>query len=193
VELLRGEEMNRRSDTRIHVSPALIVACIALAVSLGGTGYAALKLPAGSVGTAQLKKNAVTSPKVKNASLLAADFKPGQLPAGPPGPQGAKGDPGAAGATGPRGPSGLSALEVVTASTPVDTTSPKVKIAACPAGKKAVGGGHQLGGATPAGMVSHSSPEVDLSGWRALGKWPTGVFPSGWQIVVYAVCATVAP
>ena len=51
----------------------MVVACIALAVALGGTSYAAIKLPAGSVGTKQLKKNAVTSPKVKNNALTGAD------------------------------------------------------------------------------------------------------------------------
>jgi hypothetical protein len=48
----------------------------------------------------------VTAAKVKNASLLAADFKAGQLPAGPPGPAGATGATGATGAQGPQGPKG---------------------------------------------------------------------------------------
>jgi hypothetical protein len=75
-------------------SPALVVACLALLISLGGTGYAALKLPRNSVGTAQLKKNAVTSVKVRNHSLRRVDFKAGQLPAGRRGPQGPQGPPG---------------------------------------------------------------------------------------------------
>ena len=62
-------------------------------------GQAASRLlPKSSVGSAQLRSNAVTGSKVKNGSLLAADFKAGQLPAGPkgdPGGQGPKGDPGA--------------------------------------------------------------------------------------------------
>jgi hypothetical protein len=75
-------------------SPATVIAMIALAVALGGTSYAAVVLPAGSVGTKQLKKNAVTSVKVKNGSLLKKDFKAGQIPAGA---KGAKGDTGATG------------------------------------------------------------------------------------------------
>jgi hypothetical protein len=84
-------------------SPAMLVALLALFVALGGSSYAALKLPRASVGGKQLKKNSVTSPKVKDRSLLAKDFKPGQLPAAPQGgqgPQGPKGDQGADGATG---------------------------------------------------------------------------------------------
>lgn len=93
-----------------------VVSYLALFVALGGTSYAAVKLPANSVGTKQIKKNgvtgsdikanAVTSPKVKDRSLLSKDFKAGQLPAGPKGDAGAKGDPGArgdAGAAGGRG------------------------------------------------------------------------------------------
>ena len=41
---------------------------------------------------------------MKDASLLAKDFKSGQLPAGPRGEQGPRGDSGATGATGPAGP-----------------------------------------------------------------------------------------
>jgi hypothetical protein len=81
-------------------SPAMIVACIALAVALGGVGYAATVLPANSVGALQLKPNAVNSSKVLNRSLLRVDFRANQIPAGPAGaagPKGDKGDPGAPG------------------------------------------------------------------------------------------------
>jgi hypothetical protein len=91
-------------------SPGLVVGLIALFVALGGTGYAAVVLPAHSVGTKQLKRDAVTSSKVKNFSLLRRDFKRGQLPRGPQGragPRGATGPPGPQGATGPAGPSAL--------------------------------------------------------------------------------------
>jgi hypothetical protein len=81
----------------------MVVACIALVLSLGGTGYAALKLPKNSVGSAQIKKNAVTAAKVKNGSLTKSDFKAGQLT---PGPKGDKGDTGAGGAQGQQGAKG---------------------------------------------------------------------------------------
>ena len=61
--------------SRRRPSPAMVVACLALAVSLSGVGYAATVLPKNSVGTPQLKKNAVIAAKVLNGSLLAADFK----------------------------------------------------------------------------------------------------------------------
>ena len=94
-------------------SPAMVVACLALLVALSGTGYAVSNLPPGSVGSAQLKDNAVTntkiansavtSEKIRNRSLLAIDFLPGQLPRAKPGPAG---PPGAQGPAGPAGPAG---------------------------------------------------------------------------------------
>jgi hypothetical protein len=63
-------------------SPAMVVACIALIVALGGTGYAAIILPANSVGTKQLKRNAVVSKKVKNNSITGADVRESTLRVG---------------------------------------------------------------------------------------------------------------
>jgi hypothetical protein len=86
---------------------ANVVACLALFIALGGASYAALKLPKNSVGTKQLKKNAVTAAKVKPGTLLAKDFRAGQLPAGatgargPEGPIGAQGTAGAAAVSSP--------------------------------------------------------------------------------------------
>jgi hypothetical protein len=85
-------------------SPAMVVALFALFVAMGGVGYASLKLPKNSVGPKQLDANAVTSPKVKDGSLLAGDFRAGQLPAGPQGPQGLQGLRGDKGDTGSVGP-----------------------------------------------------------------------------------------
>src|SRR3954469_18380806 len=85
-------------------SPAMLVAVTALVVSLGGNSYAAVKLAKNSVTSkaikdgqvqrADLARNAVGSPQVADGSLLAADFKAGQLPAGPQGLKGDKGDKG---------------------------------------------------------------------------------------------------
>lgn len=68
-----------RAILRHRPSPAMVVACIALGVALGGTSYAAIRLPAGSVGTKQLKKSAVTSPKVKNNAITGADVRESTL------------------------------------------------------------------------------------------------------------------
>lgn len=94
------------------------VGYIALFVALGGVSYAAVALPKNSVGTKQIAKgavkkadlgnNAVTSAKVKDGSLLLADFAPDVFAGsnGTPGPQGPKGDTGPQGPTGDAGPQG---------------------------------------------------------------------------------------
>lgn len=86
---------------RSQLTYANVMATVAVFVALGGGAYAAVNLPANSVGTKQLKKgavtnkkigkNAVTGAKVKNGSLRGTDFAAGQLPAGPQGPQGVQG------------------------------------------------------------------------------------------------------
>jgi hypothetical protein len=79
-----------------RLTPSLVISVIALFVALGGTGYAVSQLPA----------NSVTTKQVKNRSLLAKDFKKGQIPKGPKGATGATGEKGATGATGDTGPDG---------------------------------------------------------------------------------------
>ena len=59
--------------TRLRPSPAMVVACIALTVALGGTSIAAIEaLPRNSVGAKQLKRNAVTGPKIKANAVTGA-------------------------------------------------------------------------------------------------------------------------
>lgn len=77
------------------------LALIALFIALGGTSYAAAKLPKNSVGSKQIRSNAVSGPKVKNGSLLTEDFKAGSIPQGKAGDQGPKGADGAKGDPGP--------------------------------------------------------------------------------------------
>ncbi len=64
---------------RTRISPALVVACLALAVALGGVSYAAVSLPKNSVGTKQLKRNAVNGVKVQNKSLGRLDINQASL------------------------------------------------------------------------------------------------------------------
>lgn len=54
---------------RPRLTYANVMATIAVFIALGGASYAALKLPKNSVGTKQLKKEAVTAGKVKKGTL----------------------------------------------------------------------------------------------------------------------------
>ena len=106
---------------------ANVTSTLALVVALGGTGaYAATSIRSADIKNGQVKNvdlaaNAVTSGKVRNGSLVAKDFKAGELPKGATGAagtqgaggkngaNGANGPAGAAGAVGPAGPAGPSA------------------------------------------------------------------------------------
>ena len=168
-------------------SPAMVVACLALIVALGGTGYAAIKLPANSVGTAQLQKNAVTSAKVKNGSLLSLDFKSGQIPPGPPGAQGAQGAKGDKGDTGLAGPVDTSKLLGRTITVVISDSAPPGSFgsarANCPSGFEAVGGGVDVSNVLTM-FVTSSEPIID--GNRTIAT-PDGqrVAATAWQGSAY--------
>ena len=116
---MRGKLKDARKRLR-RPTYAELVATLALFIALGGASYAAIQIPKNSVGTKQLKnravtakkihKNAVNTWKVRNGSLLAKDFKAGQLPAGATGPTGPVGLPGATGPAGLQGPTGPEGL-----------------------------------------------------------------------------------
>jgi len=83
----------------------VMVTVLAFVVLCGGAAVAAGQLGKNTVGTKQLKRNAVTSAKVKDGSLKARDFGRlafGGSAAGAPGPRGPVGPQGP---EGPRGPS----------------------------------------------------------------------------------------
>ena len=188
-------------------SAALVIACLALGIALGGTGSAAvLNVPDGSVTTAKIKNgavttaklkndavtvdklaaNAVTSGQVKNGTLLKEDFKSGQLPAGPPGPAGPRGLPG------PKGAPGVSGLERVDAATSSSSANSKSVVATCPSGKRVIGGGAQATG-SGANKVSINQNFPDSSGnkWNAQAVEVVSTGQS-WQLQSYALCANVS-
>src|SRR5439155_10908263 len=88
--------MIRRLQGRLTY--ANVTATIALFIALGGTSYAALRLPRNSVGSAQIRAGAVRSSEVKDRSLALRDLSPQARSAlrgsaGPMGPQGPAGAP----------------------------------------------------------------------------------------------------
>jgi hypothetical protein len=181
-----------------RLSPALVIACIALLISLGGTGYATvLQVPRNSVGTLQLQRNAVKAAKIApnavrtghvlDGTLLTADFKAGQIPQGP---KGDKGD------TGSAGPPGISGHQIVTSSlTSTATALFGGRVATCPTGKKVLGGGASA--TTSTGSIQ-GGYNVLQDGPSGDNKW-TGTFNisnpiagTTFVITVYAICARVS-
>lgn len=183
-----------------RLSYANVIASLALFIALGGVSWATVSLPRASVGNPQLKANAVSTEKVRNGSLLAADFKPGQLPPGPRGLAGTQGIPGPKGDPGPRGdPGAPGATNVVVRTQVADVNAAGGRAlfqVLCAPGERAVGGGASTTDSLTAAELQQSFPVGD-NGVR-LGEGQT---PTGWQTLVkndsasttsatgYAVCA----
>lgn len=169
---------------------ALLVAVLG-STPLGRAAYSAV-LPRSSVGTLQLKRNAVTASKIApnairtgqvvDGSLLTADFRSGQIPQGPKGDKGEKGS---------KGDPGVSGYQVVT-----ETETPPANFttiaASCPAGKNVFGGGVYTGvwanGSGP--YVVRSAPNATNTGWSASLATLSST-PIGSAVSVYAICGTV--
>src|SRR4051812_1893681 len=105
---------------RWRPSPAMVVALIALFVSLTGVGYAVSKLPKNSVKSKQIKDGQVKSVDVADNGLTGTDIDEATLnvqgtpgPKGATGPQGATGQPGAPGSPGATGPKGATGVQGV--------------------------------------------------------------------------------
>jgi hypothetical protein len=110
---------------------------------------------------------------VKDGSLLAADFRAGQIPAGPQGPKGNTGAP------------GISGLTYVQKASPLIApgASDGAK-APCPAGKKVIAGG---------GLTEKDTPIVESipigNQWSVIVRNDTA---NPVVLVAYAVCAQVS-
>lgn len=197
---------------RPKLSYANVVATLALFVALGGSSYAAVQLGAnsvksrnigkGQVRSSDIARNSVNSSKVRDSSLLARDFKPGQLPAGPAGergeagPRGEKGDP---------GDPGLSGLErVYVSGTLTASESPKSAVAKCAAGKVAISGGYDISGGKdpdvgPNGLtnvvpdVIETTSPTTVPGQVFVEAWEEEPTALSWKLSAIAICADVAP
>jgi hypothetical protein len=155
-------------------SPAMVVACIALVIALGGTGYAATQLPAKSVGQKQLRNGAVgnlairdraiTSSKIRNGEVKAADLAKGILPAAASTVHQVSGEPIAPGAVG-------------------------AASAACDPGQRATGGGGGFAG--PAVTNDKMVDSIPVGDERPVVRWRVSLFNGGTAPrtpVAYVLC-----
>jgi hypothetical protein len=181
---------------RRHVTFPNVVAMIALFVALGGTGYAALKLPKNSVGAKQIKANAVRSAEVRNRSLKAGDFRRGQLPIGAKGDTGAKGDKGDTGTFGPI------TVQYEAAAEDLPDGMSKGYVVHCPEGQRALAGGFRgdetnseatnVGSSRPVKSTASGIHPVDnetFTGWRITVLNPAGGATTGIRPEIWVICA----
>jgi hypothetical protein len=177
------------------ITPATVIASLALLFALSGTAVAGALITGANVKNNSLSgldilNESLGTNDVKNGSLLPKDFKAGKLPAGPQGPAGPAGP---AGPQGLAGANGVSGLEIVNIATGMDSDTEKSMTATCPAGKKVVGGGGYaiglLGFPDNIGLVA--SYPVNGTGWRVVAR-EINAYAGSWLARAYAVCTTAA-
>jgi hypothetical protein len=179
-------------------SPAMVVACIALTIALGGTAWAAT-LPRNSVGTAQLKRNAVTSIKVRNNSLTGADIRESRLGTVPRAARAGTANSATSASTATTANSATTATSA--ASAPVSRLDYRSSAqAAIPAGlgnfvrasincdgnMVATGGGAKVSNPSIA-FINDSNP-LGKAGWEATASADT----AGANLMVFVICAQAA-
>ncbi len=74
-----GEGAKNAPLTKHHPSPAMVVALIALVIAIAGSAYAAIQLPANSVGTKQIKNKAVTTAKLGDGAVTSGKLAVGSV------------------------------------------------------------------------------------------------------------------
>jgi len=156
-------------------SPALIISLLALFVALGGTSYAAMKVNGKdisnrSIAGSKIKKNVLTTKEVKDKSLLKADFKPGQIPAGAAGPPGPAGTPGATSVVMRKG----SVINILAGNFQTGTAN-------CLPGEKATGGGVFNQSQVFSMAITSSYP---IPNGTDTATTLTGVAATGWKVWV---------
>jgi hypothetical protein len=163
-------------------SPAMVVACLALIVALGGTSYAAIRLPANSVGTKQLKKGAVTGVKVKSNTLTGKQINESKLGKVP---SAASADSTTSATTAGSAPVSRLDYQSAVVAVPAGSATATRGTANCATGLSATGGGAKMSDPNN-GFILDTNP-VGKTGWEA-----TALSGTDQNMTVYVICAQAA-
>jgi hypothetical protein len=201
---------------RRHATYGNVTATLALFIALGGGAYAAVALPANSVGPRQLKANAVTTPKIKNSAvtgtkvrrntLTGADIREstlGQVPSALAANTATTATNATNATNATRATTAGHATTATTATTanamglvvyksqaePLAASAVSTPgTASCNPGQHVIGGGVQL--AVPAdAIVDDQFPATGNTGWSA---HVTNLVATPSSFTVYAICTAVA-
>jgi hypothetical protein len=167
---------------RYRPSPSTAIALLALFIAVGGTATAATLISG-----RQVRDNSLTTKDVRNRSLLAHDFRRGQLRRGRTGPRGS---------VGPQGPPGVDQLVYpVSAAKPIASNGTASVAVSCPTGTFPTGGDVFALTPEPQSIVPNAVTDQGLAF--------TSGRPSGWSGTVHnntgqtinafaeAICANV--
>lgn len=184
-------------------SPAMVVAMVALFVSLGGTGYAATK-----IGTKQLKNRAVTSSKIRNGAVTTAKIRDAAV-ANPKlagdsvnGSKVANGSLGAGDVASGTFLGGQVTVQFEQAAADLADGAETSLDVHCPAGRTALGGGARgddtlseetnVGSSRPVISTTNGGAPVDggtFTGWRTSVQNRPGGVAAGIRPEVWVICA----
>jgi hypothetical protein len=179
------------------ITPATVIASLALLFALSGTAVAGALITGANVKNNSLSgldvlNESLGTKDIRDGSLLPKDFKPGKLPAGQQGPAGPAGPQGPAGPAGPQGAAGVngvSGLEIVHVDTGMNSDTQKSIVATCPAGKKVVGGGgYAYDGTFPSQVAVVASYPSGSTTWRFVAH-EVDPYAGNWYARAHAVCA----
>jgi hypothetical protein len=155
---------------RQRLSPATVIACLALLIALSGTSYAAIRLPVNSVGSKQIKNSSIQ--RVDLGRKTIASLR------GQRGPQGAQGIQGAQGSQGATGAAGATNVVVrVGSATNLPPNSLVNVLVSCQAGERATGGG---------------AANQGTAGVHMEQSLPTGAPPTGWEVTYFNTTGSTA-
>lgn len=176
----------------------VVIAAVALvaAVGLGSIAYAAV------AGDSKAKKVKVKCPAQASGKKVTCTVV-GKLPKGPKGAKGSTGAPGPAGTPGAPGLSGYEIVSETFKEVYIQNSGgmrglSEVKSVSCPAGKRAIGGGTDLGtNATQNGqqrqvIVSLNAPNGTGTAWDVQLFNNSTSIDTSIDLRIYAICAAVS-
>jgi hypothetical protein len=174
-----------------RLSYANVVSTLALFLALGGVSYAAVRLPANSVGTRQLKRGAVIGVKIKNRTVTSSkiganavtgfNIAESTLSAVPEAAHAGSAD------SATSSPIARVHYESKTIDTPT-TFMPATTTVSCPAGLNLIGGGATV--SNPNNAYINDSAPIDKTTWQAT-VYPYSGSPAS-TMTLYAICAPAA-
>jgi hypothetical protein len=189
---------NKRSTlfSRLKLSPATVLAALALFVALGGSATATTvaitgkQVKNGTLTGADVKNESLTGKDVRNltgkdirrGTLRAAHFRAGELVAGAPGAQGPQGEAGPAGTFGTI----VRRLGEPSIVTPGATVSPG---ASCLPGEPAIAGGFRSRGDLTSVQVLDNALLPGANAWLVLVRH-NGANLQPFTVTTHVVCAS---
>lgn len=178
----------------LRLSPATVLAGVAVFIALGGTSIAA----SGLINGKKIKPGTITAKQIRNKTITKSKLDPGTVAQlrGERGPQGDRGPQGSPGTRGEPGPASLPAAfedESQMVNIPANAGAVDLAELAVPAGRYLVAAKAVLRTYDPAETscwVAHDYDDyVDWSSWSAPGGYSsgtlalTGISPAGTEIL----------